>query len=107
MSNLKTLFGRKIKEYRKRKSLTQAQLAELVSVDDKHISCIESGNNFPSPDLIERISGALNIEPKDLFEFYYLQDIFDLESDIVSMLDNLNQNELSLTHKYIRTFLLK
>ena len=31
MNNLKTLFGRKIKEYRKKKSLTQAQLAELIA----------------------------------------------------------------------------
>ncbi|MCQ2789402.1 MAG: helix-turn-helix domain-containing protein [bacterium] len=107
MSNLKILFGRKIKEYRKKKNYTQAKLAELVNVDDKHISCIESGKNFPSADLIERISISLNIEPKDLFEFYYLQDIPDLKTDIVSMLDKLNQNDLSLVHKYIRTFLLK
>ena len=107
MNSLKTLFGRKIKEYRKKKNLTQAQLAELVNVDDKHISCIESGKNFPSPDLIERIAVALNIEPKDLFEFYYLQDVPDLKSDIIAMLGELSQNELSLAHKYIRTFLLK
>lgn len=53
MTGIKILFGKKIKEYRKKKKLTQAQLAEFVNVDDKHISCIESGKNFPSPDLIE------------------------------------------------------
>lgn len=107
MVNIKVLFGQKIKECRKKKGLTQAQLAEFVNVDDKHISCIESGKNFPSPDLIERLATALNLEPKDLFEFYYLQDTTDLKADIISMLDNLNQDELSLAHKYIRTFLLK
>ena len=105
--NIKNLFGRKIKEYRKRKSLTQAQLAELVNVDDKHISCIESGKNFPSADLIERLATSLEVEPKDLFEFYYLQDTTDLKTDIISMLNKLNQDELSLARKYIRTFLLK
>ena len=107
MVNIKNLFGRKIKEYRKKKNLTQAQLAELVNVDDKHISCIESGKNFPSPDLIERLATYLDVEPKDLFEFYYLQDIEDLKSDIITMLDKLNKDELSLAHKYVRTFLLK
>ncbi len=107
MNNIKTLFGRKVKEYRKKYNFTQSQLAEMVNVDDKHISCIESGKNFPSPDLIERLSNALKIEPKDLFEFYYLQDMSDLKNDIIDMLDNLNQNELSLVHKYIRTFILK
>lgn len=105
--NIKNLFGRKIKEYRKKRNLTQAQLAELVNVDDKHISCIESGKNFPSADLIERLATSLNIEPKDLFEFYYLQEVADLKSDLILMLDKLNQEELSLAHKYIRTFLLK
>ena len=107
MVNIKNLFGRKIKEYRKKKNLTQAQLAELVNVDDKHISCIESGKNFPSPDLIERLATSLDVEPKDLFEFYYLQDTEDLKSDIITMLDKLNKDELALAHKYVRTFLLK
>ena len=107
MVNIKNLFGRKIKEYRKKKNLTQAQLAELVIVDDKHISCIESGKNFPSPDLIERLATYLDVEPKDLFEFYYLQDLEDLKSDIIKMLDKLNNDELALAHKYVRTFLLK
>ena len=105
--NIKNLFGRKIKKYRKKKNLTQAQLAELVNVDDKHISCIESGKNFPSADLLERLAVSLEVEPKDLFEFYYLQDTEDLKSDINNMLKKLNQEELALTHKYIRTFLLK
>lgn len=105
--NIKNLFGLKIKEYRKKKNLTQAQLAELVNVDDKHISCIESGKNFPSADLIERLATSLGVEPKDLFEFYYLQDTEDLKADIDNMLEKLNKDELALTHKYIRTFLLK
>lgn len=107
MANIKSLFGRKIKEYRKKKNLTQAQLAELVNVDDKHISCIESGKNFPSADLIERLATSLDVEPKDLFEFYYLQDVEDLKSDIYIMLEKLNKDELTLAHKYIRTFLLR
>lgn len=107
MANIKELFGKKIKEYRKNRKLTQAQLAELVNVDDKHISCIESGKNFPSADLIERFATALEVEPKDLFEFYYLQEPHDLKENIISMLEKLDYNELSLTHKYVRTFMLK
>lgn len=95
------------KDKRISQKLTQAQLAELVNVDDKHISCIESGKNFPSADLIERLATSLGVEPKDLFEFYYLQDTEDLKADIDNMLEKLNKDELALTHKYIRTFLLK
>ena len=105
--NIKSLFGRKIKELRKNKSLTQAQLAEMVNVDNKHISCIESGKNFPSADLIERLAHSLEVEPKDLFEFYYLQEAADLKAELFSMLEKLSEENLALVHKYVRTFLLK
>lgn len=106
MENLKALFGKKIKEQRKQHNYTQAKLAELVNVDDKHISCIESGKNFPSPDLIERIAKALKLEIKDLFEFNYLKPPEDLKKEIYSMLENLNSSNLQLVYKYIKTFLL-
>ncbi len=107
MESIKVLFGRKIKELRKKRNYTQAKLAEMVNVDDKHISCIESGKNFPSPDLIERLSNAFEVEPKDFFEFYYLDDSLNLKKSISNMVEKLGKDELILTHKYIRTFLLK
>ncbi len=106
VTNIKILFGRKIKELRKKYNYTQAHLAELVNVDDKHISCIESGKNFPSADLIERLANALCVEPKDLFEFYHLQDVINLRADICEMVKKLDNDELILTYKYIRNFLL-
>lgn len=106
VTNIKILFGRKIKELRKKYNYTQAHLAELVNVDDKHISCIESGKNFPSADLIERLANALKVEPKDLFEFYHLQNSDDLKKDIFKMIDRLTESDLVLVYKYIRNFLL-
>lgn len=107
MKDIKKLFGLKIKEIRKKKLMTQSQLAEMVSVDDKHISCIENGKNFPSAILISKLAEVLGVEPKDLFEFYYLDEPENLTEDIIKMLNNLNEEELRLTHKYIRTFILK
>ncbi len=106
MNNIKILFGRKIRELRKKRNLTQAKLAELTNVDDKHISCIESGKNFPSSDLIERLSNAFCVEIKELFEFHYLEDSENLKKDIIGMIETLKKEELTLAYKYIRTFLL-
>jgi len=107
MANIKVLFGKKIKEYRLKRKLTQTQLAELVSVDNKHISCIESGKSFPSPDLIDRLAITLNVKPKDLFEFYHLQEKTDLKTDIINMIKNLDEKELSMVYKFIYNFLIK
>ena len=106
MDNIKILFGRKIKEFRKKFNYTQAQLAEIVGVDNKHISCIESGKNFPSADLISRLALAFSIEVKDLFEFNYHKTPENLKKEIGSMIEKLNDDELVYVYKYIKTFLL-
>jgi len=62
-------FGLNVVYYRKRKKLTQLQLAELVDIDRSHISAIELGNVGVSLDVIFKICDVLGIEPKDLFDF--------------------------------------
>ena len=62
-------FGLNIVYYRKKKKLTQLQLAELVDVDRSHISAIELGNVGVSMDVIFRLSDVLGVTPKELFDF--------------------------------------
>jgi len=62
-------FGLNVVYYRKRKKLTQLQLAELVDVDRSHISAIELGNVGVSFDVIFRLCEVLEMTPKDLFDF--------------------------------------
>lgn len=62
-------FGLNVVYYRKRKRLTQLQLAELVDIDRSHISAIELGNVGVSLDVIFRLCEVLEIMPKELFDF--------------------------------------
>ena len=62
-------FGLNIVYYRKKKKLTQLQLAELAEVDRSHISAIELGNVGVSMDVIFKLSEVLEVNPKDLFDF--------------------------------------
>ena len=61
-------FGLNVVYYRKRKRLTQLQLAELVDIDRSHISAIELGNVGVSLDVIFRLCEVLEITPKELFD---------------------------------------
>ena len=67
--NLYEKFGLNVVYYRKRKKLTQLQLAELVDIDRSHISAIELGNVGVSLDVIFRLCEVLDVSPKDLFDF--------------------------------------
>lgn len=62
-------FGLNVVYYRKRKKLTQLQLAELVDVDRSHISAIELGNVGVSFDVIFKLCEVLDVKPKELFDF--------------------------------------
>ncbi len=55
--------------YRKKKKLTQLQLAELLDVDRSHVSAMELGNVGASLDVVFRICDVLEIRPKELFDF--------------------------------------
>lgn len=62
-------FGLNVVYYRKRKRLTQMQLAELVDIDRSHISAIELGCVGVSFDVIFKLCEVLEITPKQLFDF--------------------------------------
>ena len=62
-------FGLNVVFYRKRKRLTQFQLAELVDVDRSHISAIELGNVGVSFDVLFKLCEVLEVTPKEMFDF--------------------------------------
>ena len=62
-------FGLNVVYYRKRKRLTQMQLAELVDIDRSHISAIELGNVGVSFDVICKLCDVLDVTAKELFDF--------------------------------------
>lgn len=62
-------FGLNVVYYRKRKRLTQLQLAELADIDRSHISAIELGKVGVSFDVIFKICEVLEIRPSQLFDF--------------------------------------
>ncbi len=59
-------FGQKLKQIRKAKNLTQAQLAELAGANEKHISKIETGVYFPTYTTLTKILKALNLSIEDV-----------------------------------------
>ena len=69
MASLEKLFGKKLREIRKERGLTQEQLAEKVNVSYQAISNIERGLTGPSFSTLADIAKALKVKPKELFDF--------------------------------------
>ncbi|MFA5316091.1 MAG: helix-turn-helix transcriptional regulator [Dehalococcoidales bacterium] len=68
--NIRLRIGKKIKEMRNRRGLTQARLSEVAEIDYKYIQRLE-GKNPPAlkVDTIARLAKALKVKPADLLKF--------------------------------------
>jgi transcriptional regulator with XRE-family HTH domain len=64
---LATVFGRRLKELRRRRGLTQEQLAKLVKLDYKFIGAIERGAKTSSFQTVEKLAKALGVEYYEFF----------------------------------------
>ena len=99
------LFGKRIKELRKKQGITQEQLAEILGVENQTISRIETGCFFTSYENLEKLAFALNTDIKDFFEFNHLKDKEELKKDLIENINNLSTSDLQKISKFIKEFL--
>ena len=62
-------FGLNVVYYRKKKRLSQSQLAELVDIHRTYVSSIELGKVSVSFDILFKLAEVLEVTPAKLFEF--------------------------------------
>jgi transcriptional regulator with XRE-family HTH domain len=67
MTNIREVLANNMKAYRNVLSLSQAKPAERVDTSTHYIGMIETKNNFPSPEMLERIAAALQVDTLTLF----------------------------------------
>jgi len=72
MTKFKHEFITNLKLIRKSKEITQEDLAGIIGIHSRQLSKIETGEHFPSCKTLEKICIALDITPKDLFDFEFL-----------------------------------
>lgn len=63
---IETRFGLHVRMYRRRRQLTQAELAYLCDVHQNYISDIESGKRNVTLRVVETLAKALGVQAKDL-----------------------------------------
>jgi len=69
--NVKSIFGKNLKYYRKEKKLSQEQLSENVDITVKHLSEIERGIVFASAGLMDKLAENLDIP---IFAFFLTEN---------------------------------
>lgn len=102
MSATSDLLGERIRELRKFRGLTQEQLAELIEVEQKHVSRLELGKSFPTIERLEKIAEALGVPLRDFFDYVHLSDTDTRAKSIEEMLKCLNDDDQKIAYKILR-----
>ena len=100
----KKLLGRRIKELRKRKGLTQERLAELINIETTSLSGIESGRHFPSLPTVEKISKHLDVDMKALFDFHHLKTAEEMKRIITNNIDKVDERTISFIYRFFEEY---
>ena len=74
----------KIKEYREKAGMKQAELAELVNARRETIVHLENGKYNPSLKLAMDIAKFFEVTVEDIFEFTDSTDVSEKEKNITS-----------------------
>lgn len=100
--NIKKLLGKRVKEIRKSKGLTQECVAELIDIETTSLSNIENGKYYPTAENLEKIIKVLQITPQKLFAFEHLQSSEDLKAELYDLIE-ANPEKLREIYKVVKS----
>ncbi len=92
-------IGTRIRYYRNKKKLSQEALAEMVSVNNDHISRIEGGYIRPSLSLLVAIANALEVSVDDILVDNLTHPNSITGDEIHTLLLDCNDNEKRMITK--------
>lgn len=104
MSSLSVLVGKRIREIRESKNIKQVELAEMIDVEATNLSKLEKGVHLPKEDNIRKITTALGVEVKDLFDFGHLQSREVLLKNIQQILLTASDDEIQFFYKILVSY---
>jgi len=104
MAKLSELVGKRIREIREAKNIKQVELAEMIDMEPTNLSKLEKGVHLPKEEKLAKITEALDIDVKDLFDFRTLKTKNALLKDINSILSHSDYREIEFFHKILTSF---
>ena len=104
MSTLSMQVGKRIKELREAKGMKQVELADLIDMEATNLSKLEKGVHLPKEDNLNKITNALNVEIKDLFDLGNIKTKQELVHDINTIFEQSTLEEMQFFHKVLMSY---
>jgi transcriptional regulator with XRE-family HTH domain len=98
-------IGRRLQEYRKKKGLTQEQLAEKIGVSRNYLSAVERGINALSYEKLIEAVNCLDCSADDIFQDVINHGYTVKSSKLAEELAGLPQDEQDRIFEVIETLI--
>ncbi|MBE5952324.1 MAG: helix-turn-helix transcriptional regulator [Lachnospiraceae bacterium] len=87
------LIGKRVREIRKRKHISQIELAELADISETYISYIECGKKKPSLSILTSIANVLDVSLDEVLVGNRVSQQFDYHTEIHEIISDCNRYE--------------
>ncbi|GBU29326.1 hypothetical protein R84B8_02890 [Treponema sp. R8-4-B8] len=89
--NIRNILAINLKNNRKKCGLTQEKLAEKAGISAHYLAMVEVSKKFPTPEMLDRLAKALEIETFQLFDATATPEgaLLHLEQSIVSNIEQI------------------
>jgi transcriptional regulator with XRE-family HTH domain len=94
-------LGKRIRELRTNRGLSQEGLSELSGISSRHISEMERGVSNPSYQVLKQIAGSLAVPMQNLFDHEHLRDDKDIQNELVAIIKKLPAEKLKIAYRVI------
>ena len=101
MPDIKKLLGKRIKELRIAKNMTQEELSEYTGIGNSSISKIESGHFHPTAENLEKISEALGVETYQLYFYKHHEEMQNIRKELSAPLQVAKDEDLKLIYRIV------
>ena len=99
--SIKEKIGKRLKELRNKRHLTQEKFSEMINIEQNTLSCIENGKNFFTAETLENMIKVLEIEPQELLTFDHHRSFSELLTDI-NILIKKNPDKIEEIYRVIK-----
>ena len=95
-------IGRRIKQFRTDRGISQEELSELININFRHISNIETGRRYPSLEIIISIANVFEISADDLLVDSLTHTSSPVGQELHAILQDCNHDEREMLIRLLK-----
>ena len=99
MMGIRQILALNLKKNRQKCGLTQEKLAEKAEISAHYLAMVEVAKKFPTPEMLDKLAQALDIETVQLFDVSSTPEgaLLHLEQSIIYNIEHIVSNTIKQT----------